>query len=79
MAFLQYAMQIIMSFLMISMMSIILPRSLVAANRIAEVLDTEETIKDPTNPKQFNNDMHGVVEFKNVSFRYPDADYGFHG
>lgn len=74
MAFLQYAMQIIMSFLMISMMSIILPRSLVAAGRIAEVLETDVAIKDPTNPKSFKEDMRGVVEFKNVSFRYPGAE-----
>lgn len=74
MAFLQYAMQIIMSFLMISMMSIMLPRALVAATRIAEVLDTEPSIKDPETPKHFDDSLRGVVEFKNVSFRYPGAE-----
>ena len=74
MAFMQYAMQVIMSFLMIAMISIMLPRASVAANRIADVLDTELTIIDPKNPQQFNSDMKGVVEFKNVSFRYPGAE-----
>ena len=74
MAFMQYAMQVIMSFLMIAMISIMLPRASVAANRIADVLDTELTIVDPKNPQKFNSDMKGVVEFRNVSFRYPGAE-----
>ena len=73
MAFMQYAMQIIMSFLMISVISIILPRASVSAQRIAEVLDEEISIKEPENPKKFN-DMKGLVEFKNVSFKYPGAE-----
>lgn len=74
MAFIQYTMQIVMSFLMISMMSIILPRASVSANRINEVLDTEEFIKQSKNPKQLNPDKKGLVEFKNVCFKYPDSD-----
>ncbi len=73
MAFMQYAMQIIMSFLMISVISIILPRASVSAQRIAEVLDEEISIKEPENPKKFN-DMKGLIEFKNVSFKYPGAE-----
>ncbi len=74
MAFIQYTMQIIMSFLMISMISIMLPRASVSANRINEVLDTEESIKDIDTPKKFKENKKGLVEFKNVSFRYPDAE-----
>lgn len=74
MAFIQYTMQIIMSFLMISMISIMLPRAAVSAKRINEVLETEVAIKDIKNPKKFDERKKGLVEFKNVSFRYPDAD-----
>lgn len=74
MAFIQYTMQIIMSFLMISMISIMLPRAGVSAARINEVLETKPTITDIQNPKQFKEEKKGLVEFKNVSFRYPDAD-----
>lgn len=74
MAFIQYTMQIIMSFLMISMISIMLPRASISAKRINEVLETEPRIKDIENPKKFDNKKKGLVEFKNVSFRYPDAD-----
>lgn len=74
MAFIQYTMQIVMSFLMISMMSIILPRASVSANRINEVLDTEEFIKQSKNPRELNFDKKGLVEFKNVCFKYPDSD-----
>jgi ATP-binding cassette subfamily B protein len=73
MAFLQYAMQIVMSFLMLSMMFIILPRASVSADRIAEVLETEPKIQDPKNPKKFAAAFNGTVEFRNVSFRYPGA------
>ncbi len=73
MAFIQYTMQIIMSFLMISMISIMLPRAGVSARRINEVLETKPKIKDIENPKEFDNTKKGLVEFKNVSFRYPDA------
>ena len=74
MAFIQYTMQIIMSFLMISMMSIMLPRASVSARRINEVLETENSIKDPQNPKKLDTTKKGLIEFKNVSFRYPDAE-----
>lgn len=74
MAFMQYAMQIIMSFLMLSIMFIMVPRASVSANRVAEVLDTEVTILDPKKPRHFNEDMKGIVEFEDVSFRYPGAE-----
>ena len=75
MAYIQYTMQIIMAFLMISMMSIMLPRASVSAKRITEILETDEVIKNKNVTKEFNKDKRGLVEFKNVSFRYPDADY----
>ena len=74
MAFIQYMMQIVISFLMISMVSIMLPRASVSANRINEVLETEPSIKDKKEIKKFDETKKGLVEFKNVSFRYPDAD-----
>ncbi len=73
-AFIQYAMQIVMSFLMISMISIMLPRASVSANRIMEVIETEPSIKDKKETKKLDPNKKGLVEFKNVSFRYPDAD-----
>ena len=74
MAFIQYMMQIVMAFLMISIISIMLPRASVSANRINEVLETEPDIKDVEKTKSFDTSKKGLVEFKNVSFRYPDAD-----
>ncbi len=74
MAFIQYAMQIIMAFLMISMVSIILPRASVSISRIGEVIDTKGSIKDPAVSKNFVNGIKGTVEFKNVSFKYPGAE-----
>ena len=74
MAFIQYTMQIVMSFLMISMVSIILPRASVSANRINEVLETEEFIKESKQPKALETNKKGLVEFKNVGFKYPDSD-----
>ena len=74
MAFIQYTMQIVMAFLMISMISIMLPRASVSANRINEVTETVPSIKDKKQTKKFNTNKKGLVEFKNVSFRYPDAD-----
>ena len=74
MAFMQYTMQIIMAFLMISMVSVILPRAMVSAQRTYEVLDIEITIKDSNNILDFNKDEKGIVEFKNVSFKYPGAN-----
>ena len=75
MAYIQYTMQIIMAFLMISMMSIMLPRANVSAKRVIEVLETKNTIIDPKNPIEFKKNGTNKIEFKNVSFRYPDADY----
>lgn len=74
MAFIQYAMQIIISFLMISMMAIFLPRAMVSIKRIGSVLAEKLSIKDPENPDKFYDEMKGLVEFRDVSFRYPDAD-----
>ena len=74
MAFIQYTMQIIMAFLMIAMVSIMLPRASVSAKRINEVLETENSIKDPKEPKEFDKSKKGLVEFKDVSFCYPDAE-----
>ena len=71
--FSSYAMQVIMSFLMLAMIFMMLPRAEVSANRINEVLDTESTIKDGNLDKDIT-DERGTVEFKNVSFRYPDAE-----
>lgn len=74
MAFIQYTMQIVISFLFISMLSIMLPRASVSAKRITEVLETEPIIEDKKNVKHFDKTKKGLVEFKDVSFRYPDAD-----
>ncbi len=74
MAFIQYTMQIVMSFLMISMISIMLPRAAVSARRINEVIDTIPSIKDKDKTKDFDDNKKGLVEFKDVSFKYPDAD-----
>ncbi|MCI8760248.1 MAG: ABC transporter ATP-binding protein [Clostridia bacterium] len=74
MAFIQYTMQIVMAFLMISMISIMLPRAAVSARRINEVIETEPNIKDLAEVKKFDSNKKGLVEFKNVSFHYPDAD-----
>lgn len=74
MAFIQYTMQIIISFLLISLISIMLPRASVSAGRIIEVIDTDLTIKDPKEPKKFMDSKRGYVEFENVSFRYPNAE-----
>ena len=73
-AFMQYTMQIIMAFLMISMISIMLPRASVSAQRVCEVLDTEESIKDIKDAKKFSDSINGVVEYRNVSFKYPGAE-----
>lgn len=74
MAFIQYAMQVIMSFLFISMMFIMVPRASVSAERINEVLTCESTVADPDQPTEMNHPVKGVVEFKAVSFRYEGAD-----
>ena len=75
MAYIQYTMQIIMAFLMISMMSIMLPRANVSAHRIMEVLETKDTIYNSKKLLPFKDNERGKVEFRNVSFRYPDASY----
>ena len=74
MAFITYTMQIIMSFLMISMVSIMVPRAFVSLKRIGEVLDKDTSIKQIDKPLKFNDELKGVVEFKDVYFRYPDAE-----
>ncbi len=74
MAFMQYAIQIIMSFLMVSIVFIMVPRASVSAIRISEVLETEPVIKDPDKPTNFKENLAGVVEFQDVSFRYPGAE-----
>lgn len=73
-AFMQYAIQIVMAFLFLSMMFIILPRASVSADRIADVLEIEPAIQDPKNPKRFTIPFNGTIEFRNVAFRYPDAE-----
>ena len=74
MAFIQYAMHVIMSFLFISMMFIMVPRASVSADRISEILETKNKVDDPAQPRHFDGKVKGLVEFKNVSFRYDGAD-----
>ncbi|MCB0101149.1 MAG: ABC transporter ATP-binding protein [Anaerolineales bacterium] len=74
MAFMQYSMQIVMAFLMLSMMFIMIPRASVSADRIHEVLSTEPHIHDPKEAKKFAEPFKGEIEFRNVSFRYPGGD-----
>lgn len=74
MAFMQYAMQIVMAFLMLSMMFIMVPRASVSADRIHEALTTEPHIRDPKEAKKFPEPFRGEIEFRNVSFRYPGGD-----
>ena len=74
MAFIQYAMQVIMSFLFISMMFIMVPRASVSAERINEVLETENAVADPEKPADLSGGLKGVVEFRDVSFRYEGAE-----
>ena len=75
MAFITYTMQIVMAFLMITMISVMLPRAGVAANRIEEVIQTDATILDPEQPEdEREGDWHGEVSFEDVSFRYPGAE-----
>jgi len=73
-AFIQYTMQIVMAFIMVSMFSIMFPRANVSANRIAEVLRTTPAVLESPRPKTFSKRVRGLVEFKNVNFRYPDSD-----
>jgi ATP-binding cassette subfamily B protein len=74
MAFIQYTMQIIISFLMLTMISVVLPRAGVAAKRIDEVLTVNEDIKDPQTEELSDIAKKGVLEFKGVNFRYPNAE-----
>jgi len=74
MAFLEYAMQVIISFLLLSMVFIMVPRAAVSVKRVGEVLDTLPSIVDPLSPQQLPNDATGKIEFKDVTFTYPDAD-----
>ena len=74
MAFIQYTMQIIMGFLMLCMLSIMLPRAAVAADRVQEVLDSQTVIHDPEKPETFKKEDKGLLRFEHVSFRYPGAD-----
>ena len=74
MAFLEYAMQVIISFLLLSMVFIMVPRAAVSVKRVGEVLDTLPSIVDPPSPQQLPHDATGKIEFKDVTFTYPDAD-----
>jgi ATP-binding cassette subfamily B protein len=74
MAFMQYAMQIIMSFLMLSMVSIMLPRAAVSADRVMEVIEKDSSIIDPVKAEKFSDELRGQVEFREVYFRYHGAD-----
>jgi ATP-binding cassette subfamily B protein len=73
MAFMQYAMQIVMAFLMMSMIFVMLPSAAVSADRVADILDTETSLRDPEERKSFDGAFSGTVEFRNVSFKYPNA------
>ncbi len=80
MAFMQYSMQIIMAFLMVTFVFVMMPRAAVSAQRISEVLETEPGITDPEIPLKFNPAVKGMVEFQNVGFKYPGAeDYVLNG
>lgn len=74
MAYMQYVMQIIMAFLMMAMMFIMVPRAFVSIRRVVEVLETEVSIEDGDEPGDLSEKCSGVVEYKNVSFRYPGSD-----
>lgn len=73
-AFMQYALQVVMSFLMMSIMFIMIPRAAVSADRIADVVETSTSVLDPENPKTFKSGFTGRIEFQNVTFRYPGAE-----
>ncbi len=74
MAFMQYALQVIMSFLFLAVLMIFLPRAQVSMQRIGEVLKTKNSIRDPKNPKPIDKEKKGIVEFRDVTFSYPDAE-----
>ncbi|MCX6013561.1 MAG: ABC transporter ATP-binding protein [Chloroflexi bacterium] len=80
MAFMQYSIQIIIAFLLVSIVFVMLPRAAVSAQRISEVLETETSIKDPEKAQKYNATVKGLVEFQNVGFKYPGAeDYVLQG
>jgi len=74
MAYIQYAMLIIFAFLMLTMMFIMIPRASVSGARVSKILEVDPQIKDPKNPRKFDNDFKGTVEFKNVCYRFPGAE-----
>ena len=74
MAFMQYALQVITSFLMLVMIMVLLPRAQVSIERVKEILDTESSIKEPTKPEHLDDQQHGVLEFRHVTFTYPGAE-----
>lgn len=74
MAYIQYAMLIIFAFLMLTMMFIMIPRASVSAARVSEILEVDPQIKDPKNPKKFGKNFKGIVQFKNVCYRFPGAE-----
>ena len=74
MAFMQYAIQVVFAFMMLSMLFIMIPRADVSANRVADVLETPITILDPPTKKRFPEPFHPTVEFREVNFRYPEAE-----
>ena len=74
MAVMQYGIEVVISFLFVSMIFIMWPRASVSANRVAEVLEAESTIQDPEKAEEFDPNKIGYVEFKNVTFQYADAD-----
>lgn len=74
MAFMQYALQVITSFLLLVMVMVMLPRAQVSASRVGEVLNTETNIKEPDSPAHLDESKKGILEFRNVTFSYPDAD-----
>ena len=74
MAFMQYALQVITSFLMLVIVMVLLPRAQVSINRVNEILATDNSIKEPANPEPINENQRGVVEFKHATFTYPGAE-----
>jgi len=74
MAFMQYTMQIIMAFFLVSMVFVMLPRAIVSVGRINEVLDTEPVITNPPKPRKYDGAVKGQIDFNNVYFRYPGAE-----
>ena len=73
-AIMTYSMHVIMSFLMFSLISIMMPRAIISLRRVGEIFNKDSSINDPINPENFKKESRGVVEFKDVYFRYPDAE-----